>query len=409
MTSQPERPRISGQREGFALAGALLAMVVVGALVTGSFFAASQEQAIGLTARYNDAALYVAEYGVNEAMASVPKTVLDTLKSTKTITGLAPTGPNGKPLGTDTVWVRPFGNLRVFVSKGVATAADPRILGGRRVLAVVTRTANMAFPMDRAVQVFSGLKIGGSSLISGRDTFPDTLSAAFSQWRGCDTTGLHDAIVAKEDSTVYKLSGASSIIGPVEQDSTMNADDFFKYGDANYDMLASFANITYTGTWNPKPQPYANPDGTCNIANIENWGDPGTTDPSAPAVVPACKSYFPVIHVKGSLTLNSNGRGQGILLVDGDLSITGGFEFWGITVIKGKLSTQGTGGHLYGTVMAYDMGLLEYDENAALGNSVVSLSTCAIERAADNAPGFNRAIPLRMHSWMDLTAAGAGF
>lgn len=88
--------------------------------------------------------------------------------------------------------------------------------------------------------------------------------------------------------------------------------------------------------------------------------------------------------------------------------VSGGFEFWGITIIKGKLKTTGSGGHLYGTVMAYDLGDLSND-NTSIGNSVVSLSTCAIRRAAEGAPGFNRAIPLRMHSWMDLTAAGAGF
>ncbi len=409
MQNETDRLRFSGQREGFALAGALLAMVIVGALVTGSFFAASQEHAIGLSARYNDMGMYVAEYGINEAMATVPKSVLDTLTGTKIVTGIAPTGPNGQKLGIDTVWVRPMGPLRVFVSKGVAASRDARVVGGHRVLAVVARTMNVTFPMDRAMQLYDGIDIGGSSIISGKDTFPDTLQSAFAEWKGCTQTGLRNSIVTKDTTNVDTLGNKAKIIGPMQQDPTLDSTKFFKYGDANYDLLASLANIVAAGGWNPKPQPMANPDGTCNTANIENWGEPGTAGGPGPAYVPACKQYFPLIHVKGNLNLNSNGRGQGILLVDGDLTINGGFDFWGITIVRGSLSTEGTGGHLYGTVMAYNLGSLYYDENSSTGNSVVSLSSCAIQRAAAGAPGFNRAVPLRMHSWMDLTATGAGF
>ena len=66
-------------REGFALAGALLALVVVGALVTGSFFAASQESAIGVSSRYNDEAMYVAEYALNQASAATSSDALKAL------------------------------------------------------------------------------------------------------------------------------------------------------------------------------------------------------------------------------------------------------------------------------------------------------------------------------------------
>jgi len=407
MANDNDRPRISGQREGFALAGALLAMVVVGALVTGSFFAASQEHAIGLSARYADQAMYVAEYGAQQAMATVPKSLLDTLHGTMRIDTLAPKGANGQKLGTDTVWVRSLGNVRIFVSKGVASSRDPRVVGGHRVVAIVSRTMNVSFPMDRAMQLYAGIKVSGSSVVSGKDTFPDTTRTQFTGWKGqgCDTVGLQNAIVSKDIGGV-STQGSGKIVGPVKFDTTLNANSFFKFGDANYNALASLANIVGPGGWNPKPKPSAT-GGVCNTADQQNWGEPGSLDGSA-TIVPACSNYFPIIHVTGDLKLNSQGRGQGILMVDGTLDVSGGFEFWGITIIKGQLKTTGSGGHLYGTTMSYDLGDLSND-NTSIGNSVAGLSTCAIKRAAANAPGFNRAIPLRMHSWMDLTAAGAGF
>ena len=258
MKNENDRPRMSGQREGFALAGALLAMVVVGALVTGSFFAASQEHAIGLSARYSDQAMYVAEYGVNQAMATVPKSLLDTLTHTIHIDTLAPKGANGQALGTDTVWVRPMGNLRVFVSKGVAGARDPRVVGGHRVVAIVTRTMNVTFPFDRAMQLYAGIRVSGSSVVSGKDTFPDTTRTQFAGWKGegCDTAGMKNAIVSKDVGDV-KTQGSGKIVGPVKSDTTLNASSFFKYGDANYEALASLATVVGPSGWNPKPKPSA--------------------------------------------------------------------------------------------------------------------------------------------------------
>jgi len=110
--------------------------------------------------------------------------------------------------------------------------------------------------------------------------------------------------------------------------------------------------------------------------------------------------------VTGNLHVTGNGRGQGILLVDGYIDIQGAFQFWGITITKRYFSTTGSGGHIYGTLMAGDSVAL--DNNVSTGNSVVELSSCAIQRAAAGA-GTNQAIPLRNHSWVDLTGAGAGF
>src|SRR5260370_32496138 len=89
--------------------------------------------------------------------------------------------------------------------------------------------------------------------------------------------------------------------------------------------------------------------GACDQTVLTNWGDP--LNPTAP-----CGGYFPIIHITGSATINGQ-EGQGILLVDGDLSVLGGFQFYGITIIQGSLITAGGGGmpaHFWGATLVHE-------------------------------------------------------
>lgn len=404
MHTDSVRLELSGQREGFALAGALLAMVVVGALITGSFFAASQENAIGLSSRYNDAALYTAEYGLNQAVQEVSNL---TLRALTQDTLLPPKWAvvNNDTIGLDSVWIRPSGPNRLFVSKGVATGGDRRYAGATRVLALMTHTVNINFPTDRAMQVLGGLTAKGNSYISGRDTFPQSPSQ--SQWADCGPGNGTQASVVAKDTTQVTAQGSAQYIGNKVQDPSLDSTSFLNFGGITYDQLAALASKVYPANSNVNPAPVGTAT-TCAVSVTDNWGEPGLPLGSSSGLVPGCKNYFPVIHVLGNMILPSGGRGQGILLVDGNLQISGGFEFWGITVVKGNLTSTGTGGHLDGVVLAMDSTNVDID-NVAVGNSVVELSSCAVKRAAANIPGFNVAIPLRTHSFLDLTAAGAGF
>ncbi len=425
MTTQNCRFELSSERQGFALAGALLAMVVVGALITGSFFAASQENAIGLSSRYNDEATYTAEYAINQAIEQVPVSVLKNLTSDMVLTYSASPSDtikyavvNGQTIGRAVVWVHPSGPNRLFIARAEAVRGDSRYTGGTRVLGLMTHMKIPVFNTDRAIQTFGGLNAGGNSLVSGQDVIPTGAGAPqWSQPGVCDPlTGLKTGVVAK-DATQVTQSGSAQIEGnpPVAEDPSMDITQFDNFGDVTYNSLVSLASKTYTAATIPHdPFPSVDANGLCDTADPSNWGEPGVPNGGA-GYVAACSNYFPVIHITGdcsqTASVNSQGRGQGILLVDTNLDITGGFEFWGITIVRCNLSAKGTGGkggHLNGTVMTLNSSDLSYDD-VTLGNSVVELSTCAVNRAAQNIPGLNVAIPLRQHSFIDLTAAGAGF
>ena len=58
----------SGDRRGFALLVALAALVIIGGLIVGAFFASTQEFRIGRNTVLQARALTAAEFGLNSAL-----------------------------------------------------------------------------------------------------------------------------------------------------------------------------------------------------------------------------------------------------------------------------------------------------------------------------------------------------
>src|SRR5687767_666505 len=77
---------MKSRREGFALAGAVLAMVLVGAIVTGGFYAAHQESQITRGTELGDLARYIAEQGLDATQANTTLATLDAMAINDTIT-----------------------------------------------------------------------------------------------------------------------------------------------------------------------------------------------------------------------------------------------------------------------------------------------------------------------------------
>lgn len=109
----------------------------------------------------------------------------------------------------------------------------------------------------------------------------------------------------------------------------------------------------------------------CVRADPSNWGDPMDA-------MSDCGTYFPVLSVSGDLSVGA-GVGQGVLLVDGDLVLSGGFVFHGLVLVTGRLKTRGSGATLVGAVQANDVQGVGTDLTSGL--TVISYSTCALGRA----------------------------
>ena len=54
---------------------------------------------------------------------------------------------------------------------------------------------------------------------------------------------------------------------------------------------------------------------------------------------------------RGAVKFASGTRGQGILLVDGDFELVGGFEWTGLILIKGQMKITGTGNKIHGAIL----------------------------------------------------------
>lgn len=118
---------------------------------------------------------------------------------------------------------------------------------------------------------------------------------------------------------------------------------------------------------------------TVTNCNTNNCGTiPNPFPPADPASIATSAQ---VSLITGNVTLTGGG-GSGVLLVDGDLSIHGGgFQWYGLIVVKGVMTFQGGGGAGTNIVGAVVSGH-EASANTSIGGNVtVSLDSCAIRNA----------------------------
>ena len=93
----------------------------------------------------------------------------------------------------------------------------------------------------------------------------------------------------------------------------------------------------------------------------------------------------------------TTGRGQGILLVDGNFTVAGNFQFDGAVIARGGLKMSGTGNKIVGAVMAASVQV--NDDVSLSGNTSLLYSSCALQ-AALSATAYPAQATQR--SWVDL-------
>jgi hypothetical protein len=385
---------MKSRREGFALAGAVLAMVLVGAIVTGGFYAAHQESQVTRSSELADLAQYIAEQGLSTVIASTNANALNGLVANTPVnlaTNVA-VQYGGRQVGTYTVSVNRMTNWLFTVSStgtvGIGQAGNAS--ASTRTITQVVRIRNVDFDNQAAVQVFGNLTVTGTSDVVGNDTFQ-------SGWTGCTTNSGSSAVLANSGADIDE-QGSGNINGNITYQ-PMDAQDFTVFGDLTWSDLVSMATNVYGSPASPSPAPVQS-GGVCTTSNLNNWGAPTQSSHS-------CFNHFPIIYAPGDMSISANSTGQGILLVGGDLRVQSQFEFYGPIIVMGEIDFQG-GAEIHGSVMAYGGGVLDAD-NSTAGNMIVQYSSCAIQRATQGASGLVRAVPIRNRSWLDRSAAEASF
>jgi hypothetical protein len=378
------------RREGFALAVAIFAIVVIGGIVAGAFFASNQDYKIGRNTLLQERALAASEYGLNQAIASWDVTTNTSMANgaTTTMPVYSLTSQTGGSNVADqaTVRITRLNDLTFWavsegqVGSGVAS-------GARRRTGSILKLYVPQINILGALTVRGALKIGGSSNIDGDDHPPAGWS--------CGGTKPTKPGIASSDASQITTSGCSSLScvdgnPKVTTDPAAAKDStYFEFGGISWNDLVASANIRISGS--PRPAPTYKADGSCNKGDTENWGDVNRNL----IIKGKCEGYFPVIYSPGDIDFQG-GKGQGILLVEGDLRVTGGFEFYGPVIVKGKLVTAGTGGHFNGGVLASNVDL---DQNSVLGDAVINYSSCAVAAAV---MGSTLPTPALQRAWADM-------
>lgn len=376
---------------GMALALTVFALVVVAALVAGTFYAATQEQRVSSNGRRSVAALGAAEAGIDDVVTNWNTNTLN--KKANYPTDSASYGSSASPIPTPGKTGTYYGtvyrlNSNLFLvdvtgrDNSNATLGQGVGIGGRQRLGVLVKIQPINFNVSASLTTRNGVSLSGNAVADGTDTPPPA------PW-SCPAPGASLAGVSTANGASVTTSGNGAVYGqpPVEHDSAISTK--FAGIDSIFAQLAARASITLSGG-NYKTGP-SFIGSTCNKTDQLNWGDGIATDD--------CSNYFPIIYITGDVTLNGD-QGQGILLVDGNISVQGSYQFFGITIAKGSIGSAGggsTAAHFYGATMAQDVNIST--TNTLTGKATLLYSNCAIQQVINNVAVTSL---LKSRSWVQL-------
>jgi len=285
----------------------------------------------------------------------------------------------------------------VFLITSEASSGTGLASGSRRRVASLLKLSFPNVKLMGALTARGSTKVGGSALMIGRDTL-------YPGW-DCPAPVPGTGIAGVAVPALSSLSLGGTCAGwqcvqgtPIVKLGTEMLDTatYFNYGDQKWQDLVAMANKTVVGTLTGVRPSYGF-GGACNTADPLNWGEPNKVTSGTPG---ACENYYPIIYAPGDLRINGD-RGQGILLVNGSLDVAGGFQWYGLVIVRNELKTTGTGGHFNGTVLAANVavGGALTSNNTVSGNATFRYSSCALQSALR---GSAAPVLMRDRAWVEL-------
>lgn len=361
MTTSTRGPHVV-PRSGLALLLSLVAIIVIGAIISAISGAVMIETRTGEVGRRQQQAFDIADAAAGEIVGDWESGVNNKMLvgATRTLTGSSPFG-TGHYTATITRT-----NREIFL---VDVTGRDRATQARQRLGILVKLRVLTFEAAAALTTRGPGRISGSSSISGVDHIP-------TGWSDCPAAGAPLAGIRHPNPTQLNFQGAcrsaSCVAGTprVLTDATVDDETFLNYGETDWAGLAQNANVVLPGGFR-SATPSATPAGLCDRASSTNWGEPLRV-----GGVAACYAYFPTIFFNGDTRI-IGGRGQGILMINGDLDITGNFVFNGIIITRGSVR-GGTGTPVItGGILAANVDL---DNTVGFGNITLRFSRCAIQQ-----------------------------
>ena len=366
---------------GFALPTAVMALVILAVLITGAIYMAQQEYRVGWSAEQSSVAFNMTERSAVEFLTNWNGAAYNALPlwGSTEVTGTLPEG-------TWSATVTKMTPLFYYVDMtGVVSLGGPLRAGATHRVGLMAHMSSADLDPPAALTTRGSISVRGNAAVLGQDVYPP-------EWTGCTNVPANMPGIATDMTSTVGTQGQGMIDGtpPVTQDPSITDETFTEFGSVDWNDLIAMADVfPPAGNLDIAPRLLG---GACNAADVENWGEP--EDPGTP-----CESYFPIIFVNGDANIQANGRGQGILLVAGDLSLRGQFAFYGVIIVQGEFETQGNGNRIFGGVLA---GNATLGGQVYTGGSIISYSKCALERAILGS-NLTRARRLPNRSWVDVS------
>jgi hypothetical protein len=372
---------------GIALALVLMALVVSGALIAGILLGGTQEQRVADNTRNSEQAFGTAETGAYEVvrMWSPSRMSFHGLIGADSI----PISDSLSPWQTGRYGGRVYklsNDLYLIdVTGRDSVGLRPRIRGdvpARSHQVLIVRVRPFMLPAPAGVAAVTtgsaGISMGGNSEVSGYDSTPPT-------WTSCPPSDSAIGILSSGPITLGTKGVAVSGNPATKLDNTIADSTFKRFQDVTYAQLAGAAITLPAGSYKSGP---AVTNGVCAINNQLNWGDGDHTQP--------CGGYFPMIHIAGNATLT--GTGQGVLLVDGDVNLTGNFEWFGALIVQGAMKAAG-GGNVETTLWGIALINGGLDESQVTGKSHFRYSKCVLTQVLE---GTSPVAMARSRGWAQL-------
>lgn len=363
---------------GFALPLILAVLAVGSILIAASFLMGRLEVQSGENGLNAAGAIEAAEAGLSETIAWWDAPQFNQLSVGSSLTIPPRSLTSG---GYSRRLTRLSAALFQVESNGWHQARANLPVAHRSLRALVRLTPDVP-PVLGALTVVDSLAWDGSSVVSGVDSIPPG-------WGGCTPDSSIAGIAAPPSvpAALASCPGCAAGNPPILQDSTITVAMLSLFGASGYAGLAAHALYSPVGMLGTVGPHVAGSPPVCVMSDSLNWGEPGQTGPFA-----SCARHFPVIHSAGDLIL-TGGRGQGTLLVDGDLELGGGFAFTGLVIVQGTVRNGPGGGAILGGLLARRVAL---NSGLPLSPILIRYSACVLPFSSR---GSSQAIPLSYRSW----------
>jgi len=399
--------RVRRSRDGFALPLAIMVLALLTMGLVAGFAASASEMSTNAGQRSQAKAYSIAQMGLEQFLTQRKRVVnsagqVDTfckhcwLMNKSAANGSVTSKLDTLPTFKETTYVAFTGGAAII--RSVPVKLD--ILKGKGTY-FVTSTG-----VDSTSRQFSG---------QGKSAFASRTVGVFVSWNK-STMNVMGALVSFSgivkngtgDISGNDACGADTNVAginvPANESVDVKGSSFAPTGNPPYDTLKTFTQDSS----NTKMDWAGITSGTAMPADINITSSSGSGFPST-GTFASDTNYWPIIHVynrsaswTGNWTLPNQGRG--ILIVDGDLTISGSNQWDGIVLVGGQLTSNGNN-VTSGTVMAGLNRLIgipaaAVDDANLNGTKSYSYNSCSIKKATSSMARYT----VMPNTWMDNVA-----